>query len=90
LLPAFIVAGLREIGEPSRKALIVDLASETQRGQAVGLYYLLRGVAIFPGAFLGGLLWQVRPSLPFWAGFVLIAAGLVFFVGWGPGRNRER
>jgi len=90
LLPAFIVAGLREIGEPSRKALILDLGGETHRGQAVGLYYLLRGVAIFPGAFLGGLLWQVRPSLPFWAGFVFIAAGLVFFVGWGPGRKGER
>jgi drug/metabolite transporter (DMT)-like permease len=70
--------------------LIVDLADETHRGQAVGLYYLLRGVAIFPGAFLGSLLWQVRPSLPFWAGFLLIAAGLVFFVGWGPGHKRER
>lgn len=90
LLPAFIAAGLREIGEPSRKALIVDLAGETYRGQAVGLYYLLRGVAIFPGAFLGGLLWQVRPPLPFWAGFVLIAVGLVFFVGWGPGHREER
>lgn len=90
LLPAFIVAGLREIGEPSRKALIVDLAGETYRGQAVGLYYLPRGVAIFPGAFLGSLLWQVEPSLPFWGGFVLIAAGLVFFVGWGPGRKAVR
>jgi len=93
LLPAFIVSGLREIGEPSRKALIVDLAEASHRGQAVGLYYLLRGVAIFPGGLLGGLLWQVQPSLPFWAGFAFIAAGLVFFVGWGPGSKgmgRER
>jgi len=32
----FAVAGLRELGEPARKALIVDLTKETVRGRAVG------------------------------------------------------
>ena len=43
---AFVIGGLREIGEPSRKALIVDLAEPTMRARTVGLYYLIRSVAI--------------------------------------------
>ena len=42
LLMAFIVAGLREIGEPARKAMIVDFAQEDVRARSVGLYYLVR------------------------------------------------
>ena len=31
----------------------------------MGLYYLVRSVAITPAAFVGGLLWDRTPSLPF-------------------------
>ena len=71
---AFVVAGLREIGEPARKALIVDLAEPRMRARSVGLYYLLRGIAIAPSAFVGALLWKVTPRLPFYAAG---AAGLI-------------
>jgi MFS family permease len=64
---AFVVGGLRELGEPARKALIVDLAEPALRARSVGLYYLIRSLAIAPTAFIGGLLWQVTPALPFWA-----------------------
>src|SRR5438067_459007 len=33
LVPAFIVGGLKEMGEPARKSLIVDLSDESQRGR---------------------------------------------------------
>lgn len=36
------MAGLREIGEPARKALIVDLAKDKNRGWIIGLYYMIR------------------------------------------------
>ncbi|MGH9368513.1 MAG: MFS transporter, partial [Thermoanaerobaculia bacterium] len=39
LAAAYVLGGLREIGEPARKALSVDLAGEEGRGRAVGLYY---------------------------------------------------
>jgi MFS family permease len=80
LVAAFIVGGLREIGEPARKALIVDLARPELRARSIGLYYLVRSVCISPAALLGGLLWRMTPVLPFWvaAGFGL--AGAIVFV----------
>ena len=71
LITAFMVGGLRELGEPARKALIVNLAQPSLRARSVGLYYLLRSVAIAPAAFIGGLLWGIAPALPFH-----VAAGL--------------
>ena len=62
---AFVVGGLRELGEPSRKALIVGFARPSLRARSIGLYYLVRSVAIAPAAFIGGLLWKATPALPF-------------------------
>jgi MFS family permease len=70
LVAAFVIGGLREIGEPSRKALIVDLARPDLRARSIGLYYLVRSLSITPAALLGGLLWRVVPLLPF-----VVAAG---------------
>jgi MFS family permease len=70
LAAAYVVGGLREIGEPARKALIVDFALGDP-GATVGLYYSIRGFAVAGAAALGGALWMVRPSLTF-----LVAAGL--------------
>lgn len=74
LLAAFVIGGLREMGEPARKALIVDLVPPETRARGIGLYYLIRSLAITPAAILGGLLWKVAPPLPF---FVAAAAGLL-------------
>ena len=76
---AFVIGGLREIGEPSRKALIVDLAHPTMRARTVGLYYLIRSVAIAPAAFIGGVLWEQRPSLPFIVACAVGLAGTALF-----------
>src|SRR5918911_618112 len=59
LVMAFVVGGLREIGEPSRKAMIVDFAQEGVRARSVGLYYLVRSITITPSAAIGGLLWKL-------------------------------
>jgi MFS family permease len=72
---AFAVGGLREVGEPARKAMIVDLSRPDIRARSIGLYYLVRSVAIAPAAFTGGLLWNVDPSTPF------LVAGAVGIVG---------
>lgn len=75
LVAAFVLGGLREIGEPSRKALIVDLAEPRLRARSVGLYYLVRSLSVTPAAVFGGLLWQISPSVPF------LAAGVVGLIG---------
>ncbi|HJZ91972.1 MAG TPA: MFS transporter, partial [Gemmataceae bacterium] len=83
---AFVIAGLWEVGEPARKALIVDLAPEAVRGRAVGLYYLLRNLAVVPAAILGGLLWRAAGSeAMFHAAFAAGVAGFAFYAACGPG-----
>jgi MFS family permease len=79
LLAAFVVGGLREIGEPARKALIVDLADPTLRARTVGLYYLARGVAITPAAVVGGLLWTRSPAAPFIVAAAIGLVGMIIF-----------
>jgi len=79
LVLAFIVGGLREIGEPSRKAMIVDFAEPQFRARTVGLYYLVRSLSITPASAIGGLLWRVRPEIPFvTAGLIGVAGTLLF------------
>jgi MFS family permease len=75
LVVAFVIGGLREIGEPSRKAMIVDFAEPHLRARTVGLYYLVRSLTITPAAALGGLLWKVEPQAPF------ITAGVIGIIG---------
>jgi MFS family permease len=79
LVLAFVVGGLREIGEPARKALIVDLVQASLRARSIGLYYLIRSVAIAPAAVLGGLLWQMAPPLPFWTAGAIGCVGVAVF-----------
>jgi len=79
LVLAFVVGGLREIGEPARKAMIVDLVRPSLRARSVGLYYLIRSVSIAPAAFIGGVLWSMAPVLPFWTAGAIGAAGVIVF-----------
>ena len=75
LAAGFVVGGLREIGEPSRKAMIVDFAEPHLRARTVGLYYLIRSLTIAPAALAGGLLWKIAPETPF------LTAGVVGLIG---------
>ncbi len=75
LIAAFVIGGLKEMGEPARKAFIVDLADPAQRARAVGVYYTIRNLLIVPAGVVGGWLWTYSPQLP------LRVAGLVGMVG---------
>jgi MFS family permease len=83
LILSFVVGGLREVGEPARKALIVDLADANMRGRSVGLYYLIRGLAVFPASLLGAWMWQRSPEFPFYAAFGVGIAGAVIYMATG-------
>ena len=80
LVIAFIIGGLREIGEPARKAMIVDFAKPQLRARSVGLYYLLRSLAITPAAAIGGLLWNFSPQAPFVVAGIFGVAGTFIFI----------
>lgn len=75
LVLAFVIGGLREIGEPARKAMIVDFAQDNLRARSIGLYYLVRSLSITPAAVVGGLLWSITPQVPF------IVAGIIGLIG---------
>jgi MFS family permease len=79
LVVAFVVGGLREVGEPARKAMIVDLVRPSLRARSIGLYYLIRSVTIAPAAFIGGVLWNITPALPFWMAGGIGLVGVVVF-----------
>ena len=79
LVVAFIIGGVREIGEPSRKAMILDFAQEGVRARSVGLYYLVRSLSITPAAAIGGLLWKISPEAPFVVAGVIGLLGTVVF-----------
>jgi MFS family permease len=79
LVLAFVVGGLREIGEPARKALILEFVPPAVRARGVGVYYLIRSVAIAPAATVGGVLWNTAPSLPFLVAGGIGLAGTVLF-----------
>jgi MFS family permease len=80
LMAAFVCAGLREIGEPARKAMIVDLADVAQRGQMVGAYYCTRGLVVMPASLIGGFLWKLTPQAPFFVAAGICLLGVVLMV----------
>ena len=83
LVPAFILRGLKEFGEPTRKALIMDLAPDSCRAGMFGLYYLIRDVFVSVAAFGGAFLWQISPEVNLTAAFVFGVIGTLGFVIFG-------
>jgi MFS family permease len=79
LVLAFILRGLKEFGEPTRKALIMDLAPEDRKAAMFGLYYLLRDVIVSLAAFGGAFLWQIGPQVNFLAASAFGILGTIFF-----------
>ncbi len=86
---AFVIRGLKEFGEPTRKALIMDLAPEGQKAGMFGLYYLLRDVVVSLAAFSAGFLWNVSPQANFLAAFAFGLAGTLFFILYGTDVSRK-
>lgn len=58
MVGAFVIRGMKEFGEPTRKALIIDLAPEEQKAGTFDIYYLIRDIVVSIAAFGGALLWD--------------------------------
>ena len=80
LVAAFVLRGLKEFGEPTRKALIMDLAPEGRKTGMFGLYYLIRDVVVSVAAFGGAFLWLISPRTNFLAAFVCGLIGTGWFI----------
>jgi MFS family permease len=89
LVPAFILRGLKEFGEPTRKALIMELAPENCKAGMFGLYYLLRDVVVSVAAFGGAFLWQISPATNFLAAFSFGLLGTIAFAFRGTDLSEE-
>jgi MFS family permease len=83
LLAAFVLRGLKEFGEPARKALIVDLAPEDRKASVFGLYYLIRDVIVSVAAFGGAFLWEIAPQVNLLTALGFGAAGTLWFAWKG-------
>lgn len=76
----FVINGLRELGEPARKALITTGFAPEIRARAVGIYWGMRSFAFFPAPIVAALLWwQIGPDLTFLIGGGIGLVGTVFF-----------
>ena len=80
LAAAFVIRGLKEFGEPARKALIIQHSAGPNQGEAIGAYYLMRDLIVTPGALLGAWLWEAGPRANFWGAFICGLAGTVYYV----------
>src|SRR3972149_4598777 len=79
LVGAFVLRGLKEFGDATRKALIMDLAPEDRKAGMFGLYYLIRDVIVSVAAFGGAFLWQISPATNLIAAFGFGVIGTVWF-----------
>jgi MFS family permease len=80
LVITFIVNGLRELGEPARKALISTGFPPEVRARAVGLYWGLRSFAFFPAPLVAAYLWQkIGPDSTFLIGGGIGLVGTVWY-----------
>jgi MFS family permease len=80
LIIAFVIRGLKEFGDTSRKALIIGYSDSGRLGQMIGSYYLVRDLIVSVGAILGAYLWKLGPALNFLAAAALGMAGTIFYI----------
>ncbi len=90
LIAVFVLRGLKEFGEPTRKALIMDLAPEGRKAAMFGLYYLVRDVIVAFAAFGGALLWRISPELNLKVAFGFGILGTLWFAWRGSSVTSEK
>lgn len=78
---AFVVRGLKEFGEPARKALIIAEAPPALRSRTYGAYYAIRDCVVTSGSFVGAWLWSLSPQANFLGAAACGAVGTLWF--WG-------
>ncbi len=83
IIIAFIIRGFKEFGEPTRKALIMDLAPEGAKANTFGTYYLIRDVIVSLAAFGAAFLWELGPIVNFSVATAFGVIGTIYFAIFG-------
>jgi MFS family permease len=83
LIVAFVLRGLKEFGEPTRKALILQLAPKDRKATSYGAYYLFRDSIVALAAFAGAFLWTLNPAINLISAFAFGMAGAIWFAVFG-------
>jgi len=83
LIFAFIIRGLKEFGEPTRKALIVKLANEGSKATTFGTYYLLRDIVVSIASLFSASLWLISPQANFITASAFGLLGTIIFIIYG-------
>jgi len=86
---AFVIRGLKEFGEPTRKALIMDLAPENLKAATFGTYYLIRDVIVSLAALSSAFLWHISPGTNFLTAFACGLVGMIVFAIYGRDLNTK-
>jgi MFS family permease len=89
LIIAFIIRGLKEFGEPTRKAIILDLCPKDAKARGYGLYYFVRDFIVSFAAFLGGFIWRQSPAFNLFTAAAFGVAGTLIFVFYGKGMSAK-
>jgi len=80
LVVTYVLNGLRELGEPARKALISSGFDPSIRARAIGLYWGLRAFAFCPAPLVAAFLWtRIGPDLTFLIGGGIGLMGTAWF-----------
>lgn len=88
-------AGSLAVTEAAERSLVGDAAGAEQRGTAFGIYHLISGLFILPGAFLFGVVWQAAGA-PAAFGMAALLTALAIAAIWGalgvssPGATRTQ
>ncbi|MBM4403029.1 MAG: MFS transporter [Candidatus Cloacimonetes bacterium] len=77
---AFVVRGLKEFGEPSRKSLIMELAPAESKATSFGAYYFLRDTIVSFAALGGAYLWRQSPVWSFVAAAGFGGTAIIYFL----------
>lgn len=83
LILAFVIRGLKEFGEPTRKALIVKLANEGPKATTFGTYYLLRDIVVSIATLFSASLWLISPQANFLTASAFGLLGTLIFIAYG-------
>ncbi len=76
----FVLNGLRELGEPARKAMISGGFPSEIRARAIGLYWGLRSFAFCPAPLISYLLWRwLGPQATFLISGIVGMLGTAWF-----------
>ncbi|MBW3023096.1 MFS transporter, partial [Candidatus Woesearchaeota archaeon] len=63
------------------KAYVSELVTKEKHGSALGLYYAVSGVAIFPASLIGGIIWdKISASTAFYYGAIVAVVAAVLLI----------